>query len=92
MFKADSSACMFSIDKMKKYEIKKTRVKDAIGCRYNNCFWFNYGLWVRNNFMSSNKNGVQLTDYGIGEPQYEINNGEESFTVKQLYVYQIAFS
>lgn len=45
---------------------------------------------ISQDFMSSQENYIELNDYGNDEPKYEITNGETSFTVKELYVYQIS--
>lgn len=80
---------MFSIDKKKKYSLKFNQGQDII---YNNinCLDIHDNIGVNDNCLSSDNNYVELANFGNGEPKFEINNGERSYIVKKLYVYQIS--
>lgn len=41
--------------------------------------------------MTCKEKRIQLTQYGNGEPKFELNEGGKQFSVKQLFVYQISF-
>ena len=89
----DPNSFVFSLNKMKIYENLK-KDKNAV------CHSKNWGpifrsdafaVWGKN-FFSFNKHRVQdksHSNFGIMNEDYEINNGEEYFAIKELEVFQI---
>ena len=89
----DSTAFVFSIDKMKIYENKKKEYSAV-------CHSKNWGPIFRNEafavwdkkFFSYNKHKVgtiSSSNFGKMDSDYELNNGEEFFSIKELEVFEI---
>ena len=97
--KKDNKAFLFSLDKKHIYEIKKG--KNAIYCfkKYGPCFvgaqngsgYFN--ISIKEDIFKNQQNTGNNEDnsYEINY-DFELNNGEKDFKVKQLEVFQIIFS
>lgn len=87
----DNNAFVFSIDKKKKYNIKKPEY--AIGFSENN-YWilgWNYNTIVTyDKCKTRNDNFVDKSIYDIKE-QYELNGGERNFTVKSFEIFHIEY-
>ena len=86
--KYDNNAFLFSLDLKKVYKI--TPGEYAIYCYYNSGPCFSQGsLYIPNNFFK--KYGKTSLDGGPYQfkKDYEINNGEEKFLVKELEIFQV---
>ena len=90
IFKKDDSAFIFSLDKMKVYDIFPGQ--DAIGCfpKYGPVF---LGCQIRIN-DNAFTNGGSTFQKGVTyntEEDYELTDGIKEFTVKEIEVYSINF-
>ena len=87
----DNNAFVFSIDKKRKYNIKQP--EHAFGFNMNNYWLFGFtynAIVVRENCTKRNDNYVCNKTYDIPE-QYELNGGEQKFTVKSFEIYHIEY-
>ena len=94
--KKDDKSFIFSINKQKIYNPKiddLERQRYHLFCSDNDgpCF---YAFSINNLFF---KNGgycdeIEKCNYNFFENEYEINNGEKKFQVKQLEIYEIIFT
>lgn len=70
--------------------IKKSKASSAIDYRADlPSISFCRGFSLGKNFLRDNKNSTELKNYGVGEQLYELNNGEPTFMVKNLFVYYL---
>ena len=87
----DENAFVFSIDKKKKYLIKQPEHATGYG---NNSWWgfgYSYNAIVcYENCTKRNDNYVCNETYDIPE-KYELNGGEQYFTVKSFEIYQVEY-
>ena len=87
----DNNAFVFSINKKRKYNIKQPEHAIYYGI---NSWWgfgpYNNAIVVRENCTKNNDNHVGNQTYDIPE-QYELNGGEEYFTVKSFEIYHIEY-
>jgi len=88
--KKDENAFLFSLDNLKVYDIIKD--KDAINCNNNFCpvFCENQILINDNFFKKGGRTGKAFMNYNI-ENDYELNNGNSLFEIKELEVFEIIF-
>mgnify|MGYP002624336388 CR=1 FL=1 len=89
IFKEDDSAFIFSLTKLKTYDVNQK--ESAIWCYPNNGPIFGgYQIDIFDRFMSrdSNKTGKKGSGYDTYE-DFELNNGEKNFVVDELEVYEI---
>lgn len=86
--KYDNNAFIFSLDLKKIYKIIPGEY--AIYCYYNSGPCFSQGsLYIPNNFFKKfGKTSLAGGPYQF-EEDYEINNGEEKFLVKELEIFQV---
>ncbi len=87
----DNNAFVFSINKKRKYKIKQP--ERAIGFSMNSWWLFGYSynaIVVYENCTKKNDNYVYNQTYDIPE-QYELNGGEQYFTVKSFEIYHIEY-
>jgi uncharacterized coiled-coil protein SlyX len=87
----DNNAFVFSINKKRKYNIKQP--ENAIGFGKNLCWLFGDGynaILVYENCTKKNSNFVGNGTYDIPE-RYELNGGEQKFTVKSFEIYHIEY-
>ena len=86
--KYDNNAFLFSLDLKKVYKISPGEY--AIYCYYNSGPCFSQGsLYIPNNFFKKfGKTSLAGGPYQFKE-DYEINNGEEKFLVKELEIFQV---
>ena len=86
--KYDNNAFLFSLDHKKVYKIAPGEY--AIYCYYNSGPCFSQGsLYIPNNFFKKfGKTSLAGGPYQFKE-NYEINNGEEKFLVKELEIFQV---
>ena len=86
--KYDNNAFLFSLDLKKVYKIVPGEY--AIYCYYNSGPCFSQGsLYIPNNFFKKyGKTSITGGPYQFKE-DYEINNGEEKFLVKELEIFQV---
>ena len=87
MEKADNEAFLFSLNKMKIYNIVKGN--KAIGCCPKLGPFFVGGFKIFDNCLT--KGGctfVKGLNYEL-DRDFELNNGEENFKIKDLEVYEI---
>ena len=89
VFKEDDSAFIFSLTKLKTYDVNK---KESAICCYPNFgpIFGGYQIDIFDGFMSRNmsKTGKKGIGYDTNE-DYELNNGEKNFIVDELEVYEI---
>jgi len=89
VFKEDDSAFIFSLTKLKTYDVN---IKEsAIWCNSNyGPIFGGYQIDIFDRFMSKDlsKTGMKGVGYDINE-DFELNNGEKNFTVDELEVYEI---
>jgi len=93
--KKDDEAFLISFDKLKTYDNIKGGL--AIFCCKNNLPWFysNFGkhnIRLDNKFFSNVGYTTKKGDCYQTTEDYELNGGEESFTVKELEYFQIIFN
>ena len=86
--KIDNDAFVFSIDKNKIYEIIKNEM--AIGCypKFGPVF-FGCQIRVYDNFFNKNSTTCHKKLNFKTNEDYELNNGEQFFTVKDIEVYKV---
>ena len=87
----DNNAFVFSLNKKKKYNILKPDY--ATGFALNDYWLFGYSynaIVVYDNCTSNNSSNVGNGTYDIKE-QYELNGGEQYFTVESFEVYQVNY-
>ncbi len=86
--KIDNDAFVFSIDKNKIYEVIKNEM--AIGCypKFGPVF-FGCQIRVYDNFFNKNSTTCHKKLNFKTNEDYELNNGEQYFTVKDIEVYSI---
>ena len=84
----DEKSFLFSLDKKTKYKAKD---EYSVLNQYNNDLYFGNGdIDLRNNFTSKIDNSVRASSYDI-QNQFELNGGENNFTVLCCEIYQIEF-
>jgi myosin heavy subunit len=89
VFKEDDSAFIFSLTKLKTYDVNKK--ESAIWCNPNyGPIFGGYQIDIFDKFMSKNmsKTGMKGIGYDTNE-DFELNNGEKNFLVYELEVYEI---
>ena len=89
VFKEDDSAFIFSLTKLKTYDVNK--IESAIWCNPNyGPIFGGYQIDIFDRFMSRNmsKTGMKGVGYDTNE-DFELNNGEKNFLVDELEVYEI---
>ena len=86
--KIDNDAFVFSIDKNKIYEVIKNEM--AIGCypKFGPVF-FGCQIRVYDNFFNKNSTTCHKKLNFKTNEDYELNNGEQFFTVKDIEVYKV---
>ena len=88
--KKDDNAFVFNLNKLKIYDIIKDN--NAITCSedYGPIFC-GYQIFIYNNFLKNGgKTGKANLNYNI-EQDYELNNGDILFNIKELEVFEIIF-
>ena len=89
--KIDELAFLFSLNKQKKYNIKNEQIKYAIsGCSDYFAFGGGHDLKIYDQCTSKNNNYCNSHSYNTTE-QYELNGGEQYFSVDELEVYNVEF-
>ena len=94
--KNDDEAFLISFDKLKIYD-NINKGGWAIYCCNNNCPWFyskqgKYNIRIDNKFFSGVGYTTKKGDCYKTTEDYELNGGEETFTVKELEYFQIIFN
>ena len=89
----DKNAFVFSLNKNKIYENLYPEKNAADNCAgWGPIFRYDaFAVWNKN-FFSYNKHTVgskSESNYGVMNEDYEINNGEKYFGIKELEVFQI---
>ena len=87
-FVKDNNAFVFSIDKKRKYKIKKP--EQAIRFQFQSFWLFGCDICVYDKCTKGNINNVDNKDYDIPE-RFELNGGEYHFTVKSFEIYHIEY-
>lgn len=93
-FKASEKSFLFSIDKRKKYPIKKNQVQYAIYCHpnYGPLFGGGSDIYIDSNFKSSGNYsnlGKTYDSFGVNFPEKELF-GSENFKVDAYEVYRMS--
>ena len=94
-YKNDEEAFLISFDKLKTYD--NIKGKNAIYCGKNNLPYFyssygKYNIRLDNKFFSNVGYTTKKGDCYQTTEDYELNGGEETFTVKELEYFQIIFN
>ena len=88
----DEKAFCFSINKRKIYELRE--YCSAIGCDIGSGPRFCYMFMIMNKFMTTPQQGEvykkELSHYDNQENDYELNDGDQWFTVKEMEVFKIS--
>ena len=86
--KVDNDAFVFSVDKNKIYEVIKNEM--AIGCypKFGPVF-FGCQIRIYDNFFNKNSTTCHKKLNFKTNEDYELNNGEQFFTVKDIEVYSV---
>ena len=89
--KRDDKAFIFSLDKLKSYNIEKGQ--NAILCfkNYGPVFYGNKysNIFLNDNFFKTEGTVAKKGDRFLTKEDYEINMGEQTFNTKQIEVYQV---
>ena len=89
--KRDDKAFIFSLDKLKKYDIEKGQ--NAILCfkNYGPVFYGNKfsNIFLSDNFFKTEGTVAKKGDRFLTQEDFEINNGEQIFNTKQIEVFQV---
>ena len=89
-YQKDETAFIFSLDKLKYYNVKKGG--DAIYCDINYGPLFDGAkIVVGNKFFSRTNYSSTKSEYYMTSEDYELNGGESTYSIKEVEVYQIAF-
>ena len=87
-YQKDNSAFIFSLDKLKTYNV----IKDSTAVYWDS----DYGplfagdrIVVNNKFYSSTNYANQKNEYYELPENYELNNGESEYKIKELEVFKI---
>jgi hypothetical protein len=86
-FSSSSKNFIFSLDKNKKYSI----LKSGFAIQTNDDYFGFFDFYIYNNCTSVNKNFVNNASYYDTTEKYEINFGNQSFTVLSYEVYHIIY-
>ena len=91
-YSTDYKSFHFSLDKRKKYKIKKDAEKKAIYFSKGYCFCFGCecDLYIRDKCSTNNGNYVGNGSYDL-KNEYELNNGKKSFLVSSYEVYHVEY-
>ena len=89
----DDNAFIFSIDKMKTYEIEKGTIATTSFIDYGPVFsgFNNCNIYLYNDFFSDQGNVAMKGDRFNTKEDYEINGGEYKFETEELEVYQVIY-
>ena len=89
----DDNAFIFSIDKMKIFEVEKGTIATCSLKNYGPVFYGyeHENIFLMDDFFSDRGNVARKGDRYKTTEDFEINNGEENFYVKELEVYQVLF-
>ena len=91
IYKKDELSFLFSLNKQKKYNIKKNHIQYAIyGDRYYFAFGGSSDLHIYDQCTSNNNSFCNPYSYNTTE-EYELNDGECNFYVDELEVYNVEF-
>ena len=89
--KRDDKAFIFSLDKLKTYNIEKGQ--NAILCfkNYGPVFYGNTfsNIFLSDNFFKTEGTVAKKGDRFLTEEDFEINMGEQVFKTKQIEVFQV---
>ena len=92
-YKSDPTSFIFSIDKRKKYNLQEQNCPHSIcGDPQHFAFGGGHDLTIWDNFTTNDnsKNYKYNFSYSMGE-KYELTDGQNSFFVKELEVFEIDF-
>ena len=89
----DDNAFLFSIDKMKIYEVEKGATATCSLKNYGPVFngYEHSNIYLFDDFFHDKGNVATKGDRFKTTEDYEINNGEQYFYVKELEIYQVLF-
>ena len=91
IYKKDELSFLFSLNKQKKYNIKKNHIQYAIyGDRYYFAFGGSSDLHIYDQCTSNNNSFCNPYSYNTTE-EYELNEREKNFNVDELEVYNVEF-
>jgi hypothetical protein len=89
----DDNAFLFSIDKMKIYEVEKGATATCSLKNYGPVFngYEHSNIYLFDDFFLDKGNVATKGDRFKTTEDYEINNGEQYFYVKELEIYQVIY-
>ena len=89
----DDNAFIFSIDKMKIYEVEKGAIATCSLKNYGPVFYGyeNSNIYLFDDFFTDKGNVARKGDRYKTTEDFEINNGEQHFYVKELEIYQVIY-
>ena len=91
-YKKDELAFLFSIDKKKKYQIRKDKINEAINTQSNYiAFGGGHDLKIYEQFKTDNNNYCNFPySYSNGDKS-EVTGGQYNYLVEELEVYHVEF-
>jgi len=86
----DEKAFLFSLDKLKKYDIKKPGYAMYYHLSYGPCFGYSCDLYLNDGFLTRNDNVERNASYFTYDVPSDVElTGESKFGVEEVEVYQI---
>ena len=89
-YKKDELAFLFSIDKKKKYLIKKEQINNAI---YTSSSYFAFGngfdFYVQDQIKTSNSHYSNFPSAYLGGDRYELTGGQYNYLISECEVYHV---
>ena len=80
----------FSLDKLKKYDIKKPEYAMYYSQSYGPCFGYTCDIYLNDGFLKRNDNGERNASYYTYDVPNDVEfTGESKFEVEEVEVYQI---
>ena len=90
----DDNAFIFSVDRMKTYEVEKGSIATCSFRDYGPVFagFEHNNIYLFGDFFTDPGNVAEKGDRFRTTENYEINNGEEKFFVEEMEIYQVLFN
>ena len=90
----DDNAFIFSVDRMKTYEVEKGSIATCSFRDYGPVFagFEHNNIYLFGDFFTDPGNVAEKGDRFRTTENYEINNGEEKFFVEEMEIYQVLYT
>jgi hypothetical protein len=86
----DEKAFLFSLDKLKKYDVKKPEYAMRYLLSYGPCFGYSCDIYLNDGFLKRNDNVERNASYYTYDAPNDVEfTGESNFGVEEVEVYQI---